>query len=107
MGENAHQKTGFLEVPYGHNGAAAALDAAVIAMRLPGHCIRVQWRREEEFGFEPLSTAHMTRIKAVLDPAGKPIDWTCEVWAGSHVQRPVYGGTMLAHEALPSPPPAA
>ena len=92
---------------YGHNGADdAALDAAVIALRLPGHCIRVQWRREEEFGFEPVGTAHMTRIKAVLDAAGKPIDWTCEVWAGSHVQRPVYGGNMLAHEALPTPPPA-
>jgi nicotinate dehydrogenase subunit B len=93
---------------YGHNGADdAAFDAAVIALQMPGHCIRVQWRREEEFGFEPVSTAHMTRIKAVLDPTGKPIDWTCEVWAGSHVQRPIYGGTMLAHEALPTPPPAA
>jgi nicotinate dehydrogenase subunit B len=93
---------------YGHNGADdAALDAAVIALRLPGRCIRVQWRREEEFGFEPVSTAHMTRIKAVLDPSGTPIDWTCEVWAGSHVQRPVYGGNMLAHEALPTPPPAS
>jgi CO/xanthine dehydrogenase Mo-binding subunit len=91
---------------YGHNGADdAALDAAVIAMQLPGHCIRVQWRREEEFGFEPVSTAHMVRIKAVLDAAGHPIDWTHEVWAGSHVQRPVYGGNMLAHEALPTPPP--
>jgi nicotinate dehydrogenase subunit B len=91
---------------YGHNGADdAALDAAVIAMQLPGHCIRVQWRREEEFGFEPVSTAHMVRIKAVLDAAGNPVDWTHEVWAGSHVQRPVYGGTMLAHEAMPVPPP--
>jgi CO/xanthine dehydrogenase Mo-binding subunit len=93
---------------YGHNGADdAAVDAAVIAMQLPGHCIRVQWRREEEFGFEPVGTAHMTRLQAVLDPAGNPIDWTCEVWAGSHVQRPIYGGTMLAHEALPTPPPPA
>jgi hypothetical protein len=49
----------------------------------------------------------MTRIQAVLDDAGRPIDWTAEVWAGSHVQRPVFGGTMLAHEALPNPPPAA
>jgi nicotinate dehydrogenase subunit B len=93
---------------YGHNGADdAAFDAAVIALQLPGQCIRVQWRREEEFGFEPVSTAHMTRLKAVLDDAGKPIDWTCEVWAGSHVQRPVFGGVMLGHEALPTPPPPA
>jgi nicotinate dehydrogenase subunit B len=92
---------------YGHNGADdAAVDAAVIAMQLPGHCIRVQWRREEEFGFEPVGTAHMTRLQAVLDPSGKPIDWTCEVWAGSHVQRPIFGGALLAHEALPTKPPA-
>ncbi|HEY0185690.1 MAG TPA: molybdopterin cofactor-binding domain-containing protein [Rhodopila sp.] len=91
---------------YGHNGADdAALDAALIAMQIPDHCIRVQWRREEEFGFEPVSTAHMTRLRAALDDAGRPVDWTAEVWAGSHVQRPVFGGTMLAHEALPAPPP--
>jgi len=91
---------------YGHNGADdAALDAAVIAMQIPDHCIRVQWRREEEFGFEPVSTAHMTRLRAALDADGRPVDWTAEVWAGSHVQRPVFGGTMLAHEALPNRPP--
>ena len=93
---------------YGHNGADdVALDAAIIALRLPDHCIRVQWRREEEFGFEPVSTAHMTRIAAELDEAGRPVDWTTEVWAGSHVQRPMFGGNMLAHEALPTPPPPA
>jgi nicotinate dehydrogenase subunit B len=93
---------------YGHNGADdAALDAAVIALQIPDRCIRVQWRREEEFGFEPVSTAHMTRLRAVLDDNGHPVDWTAEVWAGSHVQRPVFGGTMLAHEAMPNPPPPA
>ena len=39
---------------YGHNGADdAAADAAIIAMQMPGKPIRVQWRREEEFVFEP------------------------------------------------------
>jgi CO/xanthine dehydrogenase Mo-binding subunit len=92
---------------YGHNGADdAALDAAIIAMQIPDHCIRVQWRREEEFGFEPISTAHMTRLRAALDGDGRPVDWTAEVWAGPHVQRSVFGGNMLAHEALPNKPPA-
>jgi nicotinate dehydrogenase subunit B len=91
---------------YGHNGADdAAMDAAVIARQIPDHCIRVQWRREEEFGYEPVSTAHRTRVAAVLDDAGRPVDWTTEVWAGQHVARAVYGGLFLAQEALPNPPP--
>ena len=37
---------------YGNNGADdAAYDAAVIAMRRPNETIRVQWRREDEFGY--------------------------------------------------------
>ncbi len=91
---------------YGHNGADdAALDAALVAQMLPGRPIRVQWRREEEFGFEPVSTAQVVTIRAVLDARGRPADWTAEIWAGSHVQRPAMGGNMLAHEALPTPPP--
>ncbi len=93
---------------YGHNGADdAALDAAVVAHHIPNHCIRMQWRREEEFGFEPVSTAHRTRVAAELDAGGRPVDWTTEVWAGSHVQRPIYGGLFLAQEALPNPPAPA
>ncbi len=91
---------------YGHNGADdVAVDAAVIAMQIPDHCIRVQWRREEEFGFEPLGTAMHVTLRAALDEAGKPQDWTAEIWAATHVQRPSSGGNMLTHEALPTPPP--
>ena len=91
---------------YGHNGADdAALDAAVIATLVADRCIRVQWRREEEFGFEPLGSAMSVAVRAVLDSAGRPIDWTTEIWSGSHVQRPAMGGNMLAHEALPTPAP--
>ena len=91
---------------YGHNGADdVAVDAAVIARELPGQCIRVLWRREDEFGFEPFGPAMHVTVRAALDEAGKPTDWTAEIWAPTHVQRPSSGGNMLTHEALPTPPP--
>ena len=91
---------------YGHNGADdVAVDAAVIAMQIPDHCIRVQWRREEEFGFEPFGPAMHVTLRAALDDAGKPVDWTAEIWSPTHVQRPSTGGNLLTHEALPTPPP--
>jgi nicotinate dehydrogenase subunit B len=92
---------------YGHNGADdAAADAAVIAVRTPGKPVKVRWRREEEFGFEPVSPAMVTTIRAVLDEAGRPADWTTEIWSGRHSSRPGGGGNLLAAEALPDPPPA-
>ena len=47
---------------------------------------------------------HVT-LRAALDDAGKPVDWTAEIWSATHVQRPSSGGNMLTHEALPTPPP--
>jgi CO/xanthine dehydrogenase Mo-binding subunit len=92
---------------YGHNGADdAAADAAVIAMRRPGVPVRVRWRREEEFGFEPVSPAMVTTVRATLDAEGRPVDWTTEIWSGRHSSRPGGGGNLLAAEALPDPPPA-
>jgi CO/xanthine dehydrogenase Mo-binding subunit len=92
---------------YGHNGADdAAADAAVIAVRKPGIPVRVRWRREEEFGFEPVSPAMVTTVHATLDGAGRPVDWTTEIWSGRHSSRPGGGGNLLAAEALPDPPPA-
>jgi CO/xanthine dehydrogenase Mo-binding subunit len=91
---------------YGHNGADdVAVDAAAIAMQIPDYCIRVQWRREEEFGFEPVGPAMHVTLRAALDDTGKPQDWTAEIWSATHVQRPSSGGNMLTHEALPTPPP--
>ncbi|HXC27142.1 MAG TPA: molybdopterin cofactor-binding domain-containing protein [Stellaceae bacterium] len=91
---------------YGHNGADdAAADAAVIAMRRPGVPIRVRWRREEEFGFEPVSPAMVTTVRVLLDNQGRPVDWTTEIWSGRHSSRPGSGGLLLAAEALPDPPP--
>jgi nicotinate dehydrogenase subunit B len=91
---------------YGHNGADdAATDAAVIAFHQPGKPIRVRWRREEEFGFEPVSPAMVVTAQAVVDRSGSPADWTTEIWSGRHTSRPGGGGNLLAAEALPDPPP--
>ena len=92
---------------YGHNGADdAALDAALVAMRIPGRCIRLQWRREEEFAFEPVGPAMLVTLHVDLDERGRPVDWTTEIWSATHVQRPGSGsGFLLATEALPNPPP--
>jgi hypothetical protein len=92
---------------YGHNGADdAALDAALVAMRIPGKPIRLQWRREEEFGFEPVGPAMLVTLHVDLDDKGRPADWTTEIWSATHVQRPGSGsGYLLATEALTNPPP--
>src|SRR5215467_5067845 len=91
---------------YGHNGADdAATDAAVIAFHQPGKPIRVRWRREEEFGFEPVSPAMVVTAQAAVDRSGSPADWTTEIWSGRHTSRPGGGGNLLAAEALPDPPP--
>jgi len=90
---------------YGHNGADdAAADAAIIAMQRPGTPIRVRWRRAEEFAFEPVSSAMVVKVRAALDAAGRPADWTAEIWSGTHSARPG-SGNLLGAQALPAPPP--
>lgn len=85
---------------YGNNGADdAAYDAAVIAVRRPGKTIRVQWRREDEFGYAPVGTAMHIELTAELDGEGRLVDWTSEIWSGPHPNR----GRSLAELALPQP----
>ncbi len=92
---------------YGHNGADdAALDAALVAMELPGRPIGLCWSREEEFGYEPLSSAMTVEVHAGLGSNGRPVGWTTEIWSAAHGQRPGVGGAyLLAAEALETPPP--
>jgi CO/xanthine dehydrogenase Mo-binding subunit len=83
---------------YGNNGADdAACDAAVIAMRRPNETIRVQWRREDEFGHAPVGSAMHVELTAELDDDGRLVDWTSELWSGPHPNR----GRALAELALP------
>jgi CO/xanthine dehydrogenase Mo-binding subunit len=91
---------------YGHNGADdAAADAAIIAMQMPGKPVRVRWRREEEFVYEPKTPAMIVKVRALVDDAGKPVDWTQEIWSPTHNLRPGAGGNLLGALALPNPPP--
>ena len=56
---------------YGHNGADdAAADAALIASRLRGAPVRVQWMREDECRWEPFGSAMVAKVSGGLDAAG-------------------------------------
>jgi CO/xanthine dehydrogenase Mo-binding subunit len=90
---------------YGHNGADdAAGDAAFIALHHPGPVIRVQWRRDDEFAFEPFGPAMVVTIDTRLE-GGLPVDWTTEIWSASHAGRPGHKANLLVAEAIADGPP--
>ena len=93
---------------YGHNGADdAALDAALLARAVPGHPVRVQWMREDEFTWEPYGPAMVVKLSAALDTKGNIVDWSEDVWSNGHTSRPRGGGVNLIaawHLAQPFAP---
>ncbi len=88
---------------YGQNGADdVAAEATVIAHALPGRPIRLQWMREQEFGWEPLGPAMATEVEASLDAQNRIVAWKYEVWSNPHNNRPVgAGGVLVGREAQP------
>jgi CO/xanthine dehydrogenase Mo-binding subunit len=83
---------------YGHNGADdVAADAAIIAQRLPGRPVRVQWMRNDEHLWEPYGPAMLARMRGALDDTGRIASWEYEVWSNTHSARP--GG---ASDLMPS-----
>jgi nicotinate dehydrogenase subunit B len=92
---------------YGQNGADdAAADAAVIARAIPGRPIRLQWMREQEFGWEPLGPAMVTELEASLDAQNRIIAWRHDIWSNRHNDRPATAGrTWAGSEVEPSFPP--
>jgi nicotinate dehydrogenase subunit B len=91
---------------YGHNGADdVALDAALLARAVPGRPVRLQWMRDDEFGWEPYGPAMVMRAKAALGSDGKVADWDYEVWSNSHSTRPesTSGTNVLAAWYLAEP----
>jgi len=95
---------------YGQNGADdVAADAALIARAMPGKPIRLQWMREQEFGWEPYGPAMSSQISAALDANGKIVAWNYEVWSNTHSTRPEGPPGVLVparYVAQPFPQPA-
>jgi CO/xanthine dehydrogenase Mo-binding subunit len=92
---------------YGQNGADdAAADAAFIAKALPGQPIRLQWMREQEFGWEPLGPGMVTELEASLDANCQIVSWRHEIWSNRHNNRPQKaGGVWVGREIQPPFPP--
>src|ERR1700730_6936713 len=96
---------------YGHNGADdVSLDAALLARAVAPRPLRLQWMRDDEFGWEPYGPAMIMRAKAALAD-GKIVDWNYELWSNTHSTRPGESGGnnllaswYLAEAQNPGPP---
>ena len=78
---------------YGHNGADdAALDASLLACKMPGIPISVKWMRADELTWEPYGPAMVMKLQASLNQEGEIIDWNHDVWSYPHLGRPREGG---------------
>ena len=97
---------------YGHNGSDdAALEAALVARRLPGRAVLLKWSREEEHAWEPYGPAMRIELRARLAPGGAVRDWSHETYSDTHVMRARPGaagpqaGKYLASRYLANPLP--
>ena len=73
---------------YGHNGSDdAALEAAIVACRLPGRAVLLKWSRDEEHAWEPYGPAMRIELSAHLDDGGSVRHWSHETYSDTHVMR--------------------
>ena len=90
---------------YGHNGADdVAMDAALLALQVQPHPVRVQWMRDDEFAWAPLGSPMAIKIDGVITPHGEIVDWSTEIWSGPHGRRPNLRGVELLAAAQVDPP---
>jgi nicotinate dehydrogenase subunit B len=97
---------------YGHNGADdVALDAALLSHAVDGAPVKVQWMRDDEFGWEPFGSAMSIDVQAGLGADGSIVDWQCDLWSNSFNMRPGLPGGVnllaawdLAQPFQPTPP---
>ena len=74
---------------YGQNGADdVAMDAALLARAVPDRPVRLQWMRDDEFGWEPYGAAMSMSVRASLNADGQIADWQYELWSNTHSMRP-------------------
>ncbi|WP_127357073.1 xanthine dehydrogenase family protein molybdopterin-binding subunit [Actinacidiphila soli] len=96
---------------YGHDGVDdCAADAALLSQAV-GAPVRVQWRRQDEHGWEPYGGAQAHDMKGVLGKHGITA-WSHLIYAPTANSRPSAGnpGTLLAGALkglLPDPLPAS
>ena len=81
---------------YGHNGADdVACDASLVARATGGRPVKLQWMREDEFGWEPYGSAMVMKLRARVDASGHVVDWQHETWSHPHSTRPGGAGSNL------------
>ena len=74
---------------YGHNGADdAAMDAAILAIAVPGRPVQVVWSRPDELSWSPLGPAGVVRLSADCAADGAVLSWRHEIWSPSFISRP-------------------
>jgi nicotinate dehydrogenase subunit B len=91
---------------YGHNGADdVSLDAALVARAVAPSPVKLQWMRDDEFGWAPFGPGMAMRVEAALASDGKIADWSYDVWSNSHAMRPGQAGgvNLLAAWDLSTP----
>jgi CO/xanthine dehydrogenase Mo-binding subunit len=74
---------------YGHNGADdVAMDAALLAMAVPGRPVQVVWSRADELAWAPFGAAAVVRVAADVNATGNVLAWHHEIWGNGHSTRP-------------------
>jgi CO/xanthine dehydrogenase Mo-binding subunit/aerobic-type carbon monoxide dehydrogenase small subunit (CoxS/CutS family) len=80
----------YIEGPgcYGHTGADdAALDAALLALALPGRPISTKWTLSDEKKWEPYGPAMTIKMQARLNNDGNVEDWNHDIYSPPHLGR--------------------
>ncbi|MFI5308036.1 MAG: molybdopterin cofactor-binding domain-containing protein [Polyangiales bacterium] len=92
---------------YGHNGADdAALEAALCARRVPGRHVLLKWTRQDEHAFEPYGPAMRVDMQAAVDAEGRIVQWSHDVYSGTHIGRAMPMGkasALVAAQQLEKP----